>query len=137
MKITNTTTITGAFGRQRNAGRSSIVSHAIVSRPAAGFGYHPIDVLRGVFDIASLAMNAILGVYLQSIATAVFGRHVFVNTCKINAKKKKKSFINDCSQKKKKKKYRTAWKTIIASLYDNIFPSRFCGRQKKMSEHLQ
>lgn len=54
--------------------------HSIVSRSTARFGYHPIDVLRGIFDVTSFAMDAVLRVYLQSIPTAVFGWHIFVNT---------------------------------------------------------
>lgn len=56
------------------------VSHPIVGRPAAAFWHHPVDVLARVFDIAGLAMNAVLRVYLQPHPVTSFHGNVLINT---------------------------------------------------------
>jgi len=61
--------------------------HSVISGAAAWFGHHPVDVLRGIFDVTSLAVDAVLSVYLQPIANAVLGWHVFINTCQTDKKK--------------------------------------------------
>ena len=56
--------------------------HAVVGRTAAPLRAHPVDVLGGTLDVASLAVDAVLRVYLQpnlSLFTAL-QRHVLVNT---------------------------------------------------------
>jgi hypothetical protein len=62
----------------------TIGSKSAVGRTAAALGRHPVDVLRGVFDVASLAVNAVLRIDLQptlAILTAVLNRNKLVDTC--------------------------------------------------------
>ena len=53
--------------------------HAGVGRAAAAFGRDPDDVLRGVLDVAGLAMHAVLRVDLQALATLLGIVHKFVH----------------------------------------------------------
>lgn len=55
-------------------------SHAVISRTAAPFRHHPVDVLARVLDVARLAVDAVLGVNLQSHPIACVQGDVFVNT---------------------------------------------------------
>ena len=52
---------------------SVLRSHAIVRRPATALRGDPVDVLRGVLDVARLAVDAVLRVDLQPLATLVVG----------------------------------------------------------------
>lgn len=56
-------------------------SHARVGRAATAFGADPVDVLAGVFDVARLAVYAILCIDLQPHAFTGLLGHVFVHTC--------------------------------------------------------
>lgn len=55
-------------------------SHPVVGRTAAPFRHHPVDVLARVLDVARLAVDAVLGVYLQSHPIPRFQGDVLVNT---------------------------------------------------------
>lgn len=55
-------------------------SHPVVGRTAAPFRHHPVDVLARVLDVARLAVDAVLGVDLQSHPIARFQGDVLVNT---------------------------------------------------------
>ena len=56
--------------------------HAVVGWTAAPLGAHPVDVLGGTLDVASLAVDAVLRVDLQPHLPlfAALQRHVLVNT---------------------------------------------------------
>jgi hypothetical protein len=56
--------------------------HTVVGRPPSTFWYHPVNVLTGVLDVARFAVNAVLSVYLQPLAGAVFNGHELVHTWK-------------------------------------------------------
>ncbi len=51
----------------------------VVWAPAA-LGHHPLDVLGGILDVAGLAVQAVLGIDLQLLAS-VLGGDVLVHTC--------------------------------------------------------
>jgi hypothetical protein len=42
--------------------------HIRIPRPTTAFRHHPIDILRGVFDVAGFAVYAVLGVDLETRA---------------------------------------------------------------------
>ena len=41
--------------------------HITVTGPAAALGSYPGDVLAGILDIAGLAVDTVLGVYLEAL----------------------------------------------------------------------
>lgn len=53
--------------------------HSIVSRSAATFWYNPVDILRRILDITSLAMDAVLCIDLQLFPIAAFDWYKFVD----------------------------------------------------------
>lgn len=55
-------------------------SHPVIGRTAASFRHHPVDVLARVLDVAGLAVDAVLGVYLQSHPIPRFQGDILVNT---------------------------------------------------------
>lgn len=55
-------------------------SHPVIGRTAAPFRHHPVDVLTRVLDVARLAVDAVLGVDLQSHPVPRFQGDVLVNT---------------------------------------------------------
>src|SRR6266851_3811156 len=59
--------------------RSRQRSHIRVVRSAPAFGYDPVDILPRILDVASLAVNAILRVDLQSFAAARRLRHDLID----------------------------------------------------------
>lgn len=53
--------------------------HSIVGRAAAALGHDPVDVLTGVLNVARLAMDAVLGVDLQTLTLSRLQRDEFVH----------------------------------------------------------
>ena len=62
-----------------NVNRFAQYLHASVIGTTAPFRRDPDDVLRRVFDVAGLAMHAVLRIDLQTVAVVVVF-HIFVNT---------------------------------------------------------
>jgi len=58
---------------------SQFILHAIVSWPATALRHDPIDILAWILDVASLTVNAVLRIDLQSFAIPTFQRHEFIN----------------------------------------------------------
>ena len=56
--------------------------HSVVSWTPATLGTDPVDVLAVVFDVAGLAVDAILSVNHQTITfNSVLAGHKFIDTC--------------------------------------------------------
>mmetsp|Transcript_25610 Transcript_25610/g.65926 ORF Transcript_25610/g.65926 Transcript_25610/m.65926 type:complete len:389 (-) Transcript_25610:905-2071(-) len=77
-----------ASSHPKTAGlRGSLGSHGSVRRAAAALGRSPMDVLRGVLDVACLAVHAVLRVDVQALlAAAVISVHVLVHACRAEAR---------------------------------------------------
>ena len=67
-------------------------SHSVVTRPTAPFWNYPVDVLRWALNVARLAMDTVLGVYLQSVSISHLLRHIFVHSGW--AKSERKEILN-------------------------------------------
>ncbi len=60
---------------------SAIHLHAVISRTSPALGTHPVDILREVFDVAGLAVDAVLSIDNQAHALhTVFTGNVLVDT---------------------------------------------------------
>lgn len=62
--------------------QSSDCSHSIVGWSLPSLGTHPVDVLTGVFDITSFAVNTVLSIDLKSLPTTILQLYIFINTWK-------------------------------------------------------
>ena len=58
-----------------------IGSHTAVVGTTAAFRHVPVNVLKRHLDAAALAVQTILGVYLQPRLSTLLVRHVLVNIC--------------------------------------------------------
>jgi len=58
-----------------------VVSHSVVRRAATALRTHPVDILTWIFNVARLAVDAVLGVNLQPHLPllAAFQRDVLVH----------------------------------------------------------
>ena len=62
------------------AGATADNLHIGIVRSASAFWYNPVNVLAGVFDIASFTMHAVLRVDLQTRVFALFLANYFIDT---------------------------------------------------------